>query len=343
MMLKNFLLSCVFLCTALHSYAQIPSSCNRSAAFGNSFDEDVRELAVLNMLASGTVDTNSVGIIPSYKESIFRALAAVANTSNTLSQADSIFNLYCIHNEREVNNMANYDLLVSLDPNVPWTANWLNLVIPSGNTTIDNLLSGHNYSIRKPFSFLPNLVQLTFDSIINLKPVLQQLTGMTGVNYAEGSPLVGDVNYITHTQVGNSSYLSFRLGWDDCPSGCLRERVWTFSVDQTTCSVTYISVSGNNVTDYNNGPPFQPDCNILLSNNTLPSTAPVIQVYPNPTANLLHVEGAIQHIQLYNALGNLVLEEIVTNTRTTLNLEIVPKGIYLLVVDYKTTQKVVKQ
>ncbi|MFK7799935.1 MAG: T9SS type A sorting domain-containing protein [Aureispira sp.] len=142
---------------------------------------------------------------------------------------------------------------------------------------------------------------------------------------------------------GNSSYLSFRMGWDDCPSGCLRERVWTFSVDQTTCNVTYISVSGHAVTDYNNGPPYQPDCNILLSNTTLPSTVAAIQVYPNPTPNLLYVEGANQHIQLYNAMGNLVLEEVVANTTTTLNLEVVPKGIYLLVVDNKTTQKVVKQ
>jgi hypothetical protein len=328
---------------ALYSYAQIPSSCNRSAAFNSSFDEDVRELAILDMLASGTADTSSVGVLPSYSEPIFRALAAVANTSNTLSQADSIFNLYCIHNDREINNIANYDLLVSLDPNVPWTADWLNLITPSGNTAIDSLLSGQPYSIRKPFSFSPNLVLLTFDSIVNIKPIIQLLTGMSGVNYAEGNPLVGDRNYITHTKVGNSSYLSFRLGWDDCPSSCIKERMWTFSVDQTTCSVSYIAVSGNNVTDYNNSPPFQPNCNILLSNKTIPSTAQTIQVYPNPTTNILHIEGASQHIQLYNAMGSLVLQQAVNTTNTTLNLEFLPKGIYLLVVDNQSTQKVVKQ
>ena len=341
-MLKNFILSCVGLCTALYSYAQMPSSCNHSATFNSSFEEDVRELAILDMLVSGTADTSSVAVLPSYSEPIFRALAAVANTSNTLSQADSIFNLYCIHNDRQVNYVANYDLLVSLDSNVPWTSNWLNLIIPSGNTTIDSLLTGHHYSIRKPFSFLPDLVLLTFDSVINIKPIIQQLTGMSGVNYAEGSALIGDPNYITHTKVGNISYLSFRLGWDDCPSSCIRERIWTFSVDQTTCSVTYIAVSGDNVTTYNNSPPFQPDCNILLSTNALPTTA-AIQVYPNPTTNLLHIAGARGQLQLYNAMGSLVLQKKVNNTNTNLNLEFLPKGIYLLVVDNKNTHKIVKQ
>ena len=80
----------------------------------------------------------------------------------------------------------------------------------------------------------------------------------------------------------------------------------------------------------------------MLSNNALP-TAAAIEIYPNPTTNILHVEGANKQLQLYNAMGSLVLQKTVNNTNTHLDLEFLPKGIYLLMIDNKTTQKVVKQ
>lgn len=342
-MLKTLLISCSLLLLALTAFSQTPSSCNRSSAFNSSYDEDVQELAIMNMLASNSADTGSVGVIPSYSQDIFRALAAVANTASPANEADSIFNLYCIHNDREVNRQENYTLLVSLDANVPWTSNWLNLVAPSGNTAIDNLLAGQAYSLRKPFSFLPNLVELTFTNLVNTKPIRELLTGMSGVNYAESTPLIGDGNYITHSKVGNTSYLDFSIGWDDCSSGCIRRRVWSYSVDLLTCTVSYLGATGDPTSSFNNGPAFQANCNILLSNAALPSAASNIQVYPNPSRDLLHVAGAIEQVQLYNTVGTLLLQTHTATELESLDISYLPKGIYVLVVNGDTRQLVVKE
>jgi hypothetical protein len=342
-MLKNFLLSCALIATASNSYAQIPSSCVRSSAFSSAFDEDSKELAIMNMLASGTADSNSISVIPSYSQDVFRALAAVANTASFLSEADSVFNLYCIHNDIEINSLQNSKLYVSLDSNVPWTADWLNHSTPSGNTTIDNLLAGNTYSLSQPFFSMPHLVLLTFDSIVNVKPVIEQLTGLNGVNYIEGNPLTGDANSITHHKVGNTSYLDFTIGWDDCSAGCIKERTWSFSVDLTTCSVFYLGVAGSNTTSFFFSPPYQPNCNILLSTPSTFKEIEEIQVYPNPTSDLITIEGDLQEIKLYNSMGSLILNKSIHTTKGSIDLSTFANGVYLLVVNNVITKTIVKQ
>ncbi|MGH1336845.1 MAG: T9SS type A sorting domain-containing protein [Aureispira sp.] len=342
-MLKIFLLGGLLLSTIFASYAQINSSCNRSTAFSAAFDEDVQELAILDMLASGTTDSNSISVIPSYSQDIFRALAAVANTANTSSEADSIFNLYCIHNNLQVNSFANYQLFVSLDANVPWTSNWMNLSVPSGNPTIDNLLAGQTYSLRKPFFSISNLVLLEFNNLVNIKPIIQQLTGLNGINYIEGNPLVGDASHITHSKIGNISYLNFTLGWDDCTSGCIRERTWSFSVDLTTCSVSYLGVTGSNPSSYNLSPPSQPGCNILLSTASVLEERQAIQVFPNPATKLLNIEGEIQQIKLYNSIGSLIFHKTTSTNLETIDISQLTKGIYRLIINDTITKTIVKQ
>lgn len=342
-MLKFSLLSYFLLLSSLTIFAQISSSCNSSPTFDNSYYEDVQELAIMDMLASNSSDTGSVGVIPSYSQDVLRALAAVANTASPSNEADSIFNLYCIHNNREVNRQVNYELLVSLDPTVPWTSNWLNLTTPSGNTAIDNLLAGQAYSIRKPFTFLPNLIELTFTNLVNIKPLKQLLTGMSGVNYAETTPLIGDGNYISHSKVGNTSYLDFSLGWDDCSSGCIRRRVWSYSVDLSTCTVTYLGATGDPTSNFSNGPASQASCNILLSNPFFATQARSLQVYPNPSSNLLYVAGDIHQVKLYNTLGTLLIHTSNPTALESLDISHLPKGVYVLVVNEGITRTVVKE
>lgn len=348
-MYKYFILIFVLLTIALSSLAQIPSSCNSSTFFATTFDEDIQELAILDMLASNTPDSNVISPIFSYRQDILKALAAVANTANVLSEADSIFNIYCIHNEHQINRFVNSEILVELDPNIPWTANWINQSAPSGNAIIDSFLASHTYNPTHAFSFSTTWITLTFDSIINTKPIIEALAGLSGINYINGVPLTGDGDHISHTKVGNMSYLDFTLGWGDCSVGCTRERTWSFSVNLATCEVSYLGVTGDSPSSFISAPPDQSNCNITLSTPLVKDKTemlPPVQIYPTPTSNLIHIVGDMEQIKIYNSIGVLVLDKQTNATTENIDLSHLANGIYYINIQQNqktSTHKIIKQ
>jgi PKD repeat protein len=72
-----------------------------------------------------------------------------------------------------------------------------------------------------------------------------------------------------------------------------------------------------------------------------------ISVFPNPTRELIHVKmdaSVVDHatIQLYDAIGKLVISETVNNTVTTLNLANYAKGMYTIRVVSEEKQSIIK-
>ncbi|MGH1336846.1 MAG: T9SS type A sorting domain-containing protein [Aureispira sp.] len=343
-MLKLILLISLFHLIVLSSYAQMPSSCNGSTTFNASYEEDVKELAILAMLASGTADSNSINILPSYKQDISSALAAVGNITSVSNEADSVFNQYCIHNG-SWGASGNSVLHVNLIPSAPWTSNWLNNTPLSGNPTIDNLLAGQSYTVsaNSVSSTLPYLVTLTFNDIINTKPIIEQLTGLSGIDFIEDVSFFGDGNRITYSKVGNIAYLDFNLGWGDCYLGCIARRIWSFSIELTTCEVSYLGVTGSDPGAPNTYTPDQPNCNLTLSTSSILRNKASIRVFPNPTTNLLHVEGKTQDLKLYNSTGSLVVHKTANSTLETLDLSLLTRGVYMLLVNNRVTKTIIKQ
>jgi hypothetical protein len=60
--------------------------------------------------------------------------------------------------------------------------------------------------------------------------------------------------------------------------------------------------------------------------------APKIEIYPNPAANSVRLssEALIEHVELFNAAGVVVMKETVNNTNATLNVGKLNNGIYAL-------------
>ena len=55
------------------------------------------------------------------------------------------------------------------------------------------------------------------------------------------------------------------------------------------------------------------------------------KVFPNPTSNVLNIQGCgIERITLYNALGQKVLEREVQGDASSISLEMLPQGIYMM-------------
>lgn len=72
-----------------------------------------------------------------------------------------------------------------------------------------------------------------------------------------------------------------------------------------------------------------------------------ISVFPNPTRELIHVKmdaSVVDHatIQLYDAIGKLVISETVNNTVTTLNIANYAKGMYTIRVVSEEKQSIIK-
>ncbi|MCQ2295420.1 MAG: leucine-rich repeat protein [Bacteroidales bacterium] len=63
-----------------------------------------------------------------------------------------------------------------------------------------------------------------------------------------------------------------------------------------------------------------------------------IQVYPNPTIDLLHIDGTFSCAELYNLSG----QRLLTTHESDINLEAIPSGQYLLVINGTTTIKILK-
>lgn len=236
------------------------SNCEPSITLQNAYINDVNQLAIQQMLNSGTSDSESVYIIESYKQTIWKGLAALENAVSFIPQLDSVTNIYCIHNTEAYET---HSIYISLDTSVQWTENWINEQPYSGNVSVDDFLEGFSYTVDHPSITLDNIIELTFDSTLNLFPIVNYLNGIDGINYAELTPTVGDGNHIEFSSSGPIQYFTFTLGWGDCPSGCIYNRSWSFSVDTTTCEVAYLGVSGPPVDIVEWEEPWAVNCNLF--------------------------------------------------------------------------------
>ena len=65
------------------------------------------------------------------------------------------------------------------------------------------------------------------------------------------------------------------------------------------------------------------------------------KVYPTNFSNQISVEGAVSGIEIYNALGILIIKQKVIG-KSVINTSELGKGIYVLVVDGNKSYKLIK-
>jgi tRNA C32,U32 (ribose-2'-O)-methylase TrmJ len=85
--------------------------------------------------------------------------------------------------------------------------------------------------------------------------------------------------------------------------------------------------------------------NIVLIDNQLPMDNSIFNIYPNPVSYELAVNSTdiIERVIIYNTLGQVVKEVIISDTQFSIDVSDLPEGIYTLQAQKANGQLVVKQ
>jgi hypothetical protein len=309
------------------SFAQVQSSCEVTSDLEYYYKRDAADLAINRLFTSNSPDTGQI-IIPSvHQDSIWRGLAAIFNAS-TIPERDSVFDIYCIHNNSLWTKMLLPHIYIEVDTSVSWTNNWLNGEIVTGYSELDDFISTYHYSI---FSTNPNYATVVIysDSIINSFAVSDSLTSFTGIEAAEPIPMTIDANRIEYSVEGEYQYFTFTLAWGDCMAGCIYKHKWEFKVHYSNCTVEYLGLE----TNANNNFPNPINCNIT-SVSDININPDIISIYPNPSIDKISIKGeSIQNIELLNGIGQFITSIRPNSNQTTINIEDLKPGLYFLKID----------
>lgn len=224
---------------------------------------------------------------------------------------------------------------VVADSSINWMQQLKNGIIPTGNQSIDTLMSTYYLSIDnyKTYSGLFNWHEVIFksDSNYNILPMTLLFDTITGVNYSERPNTIGDGNNITSEILNNYVELIYSYGWEDCLSGCVFKRYWKFNVD-FNCNVEYVGSYGSS---------------LLITNkhNFFQDTS--ISFFPNPFKERIMITGTSEPYtyKITNLIGQELIKGKSTDNRIE-NLGNLISGTYILSVqttNQSVTFKIIKE
>ncbi|WP_372647852.1 hypothetical protein [Draconibacterium sp.] len=145
-------------------------------------------------------------------------------------ERDTVFDVYQIHGYYcySFNSIS-----LKVKTELSEIQNLSNKIIPTGETSLDNILSTYNFdSVRTAYSY-PRFPWLTVytDDEYNMITVEKEFNYIESVLTAEfNHGCIGDGNTITLTRNNESATIIFSIGSGDCPAGCIYHRYWEFKV-----------------------------------------------------------------------------------------------------------------
>ncbi|HQQ93930.1 MAG TPA: T9SS type A sorting domain-containing protein [Bacteroidia bacterium] len=232
-------------------HAQIvPSNCSAPASVVEKYRVDADRMAVLKVHNANLPFKDSVEIDKNISNNYLKALLAVYNAT-TIPPYDTIFKFLDIHTYLlvELNKF-----FVYADSSLTWMKNLRNNIIPTGNSTVDNLISKYDLK-RTGYYFNPfsakHYANFRRDTNSNLSALCMKFLYIPGVLNSEPDFTPYDVDNIFDTLSASTTttpytMLTYTYGWDDCLAGCLYRRFWTFKV-YPNCSIEYLGGFGPEV------------------------------------------------------------------------------------------------
>ena len=208
---------------------------------------DASRLALREIERSRPLTDASIEIPPEEVRTRLRAFAWLFSTTG-LASRDSVVDVFQIHTfPRPVVQ----ELALSLDATEEWVARWTPGAAPSGNGVLDELVRRHGLSLlsdRGTGDYREVVLRSAY--AVNVHALAARLAEIPGVRWAEPNSVLGDGNDVESERDGDSWLITFRLGWNDCPAGCIDSHYWRFRITDQG-AVTLVESWGSRVLDRN--------------------------------------------------------------------------------------------
>lgn len=325
----------LFVLQSLYGISQ-NTGCDIPQILLDTYEYDVSQLAFERIIDINSPYKDSI-IIPSvYKDTIWEGLAAVYNAS-TIPERDSVFDVYCIHNENCYGGPVQA-VSINVDPQASWINNWENLEILTGIPELDSILIKYDFDI---IDFSDNQAYIETSTFINLQVFIDSLTSFSGIITALDAESQCCHNVITYDKVAGLRNFRFELNFAPGIILCANHYIWIFEVDEQ-CSASLFeshylisnpselpSISNCNITSVPNKK--------LLSKN--------LSIYPNPATDyaVIESESSDREIaQIYNMQGQLVEQFEIHNSKIQIQISDWSKGIYLVKVGARSQKLIVE-
>jgi acyl carrier protein len=157
-------------------------------------------------------------------------IEAVYKTNSTIT--DTIFNKYKIHSQFCYNYNS---LMIKADSNASEIKNLVKGIRPTGNYTLDNLLTSYQFDSVKlnmnsqKFKFLTLYSGKKFN-ILPLESKFKEIQSIVTIELGHGCLKNYRVRDIILQNDGEYTYLTFIKGFGDCPAGCFYFVNWEYKV-----------------------------------------------------------------------------------------------------------------
>ncbi len=328
-----------FLTTTLS--AQVQSNCEKTWGLDYHYERDITDLALTRLFDIQSPDTNQIVIPEISKDTIWDGLSAIYNAFS-ISQRDSIFDIYCIHNTPDYASPKYPAIYIIMDTTYDWTSNWQNGNITTGYDELDLFINNYNYYIQTS-NINSNVVVLNTDMALNPNAVSDSIISFNGIIMAIPDLVTFNGNEIEYSKVGDFQFFDFTLAWGDCLSGCINKHKWKFKVNHLDCTVEYLGLESYVIAEF----PNPTNCNITSIENYNKAPANLLSVYPNPTSDFLTIKSKdIIQVELWNDYGLVIRNEYIKQDFIKLNINALESGMYFIKVKTKRElliRKVIKQ
>lgn len=221
--------------TAPHWFRSSVDDSRLPVALRAAYAEDAARLALRDLLRQGFT---GIPIPTDASQPYYDALVLVYNAP-LMPARDTVVDIYRIHT---MGNPATRSLYLVAPPDQPWAQRLAHDSLPTGNATIDRLLSAYALSYDHAFIFTDELlIVLRSADPLNMQALAPQFAQVAGVQ-AGPNGVVGEGNDISGSR-GDVIHLDYSVGYGDCPSGCISRRVYHFAI--RTDTVEYLGATGS--------------------------------------------------------------------------------------------------
>jgi hypothetical protein len=195
------------------------------------YEEDAAYLSEYHMEQSPLL-SKEVFIPDEIFLSFYGGLVAVYNSDNEHTYPIKGVNHYDAIYQNEIG--------LGVDSTVSWKSNWAEGNIVTGVPEIDSLVAKYDLQLGRLY-FWTRLDYFTAvlesREYLNRAGLCSLFVEIKGIKHAyKNSAVVGDGDRISASLNNNTLFMTYSIGWGDCPAGCISRHFWEFNVHKNNVS-----------------------------------------------------------------------------------------------------------